>query len=50
MKQQKIYTTDELDATRKDLEARKDDCTDLENKLRDSRNEVPPSLCCVVAD
>lgn len=40
MKQQKHQTSDELDATRKDLETRKDDCTDLENKLRDARNEV----------
>jgi hypothetical protein len=40
MKQQKIHLSDELDATRSELEGRKEVCTELENKLRDSNNEV----------
>jgi hypothetical protein len=40
MKQQKNQVTDELDKTRKELEASKDECADVENKLRDARTEV----------
>jgi hypothetical protein len=46
MKQQKNQVTDELDKTRKELEASKDECADVENKLRDARTEVHSRASC----
>lgn len=40
MKQQKTHLSDDLDATRSELQARKEDCAELESNLRDSNNEV----------
>ena len=40
MKQQKNQVADELDGARRELEASKDECADVENKLREARTEV----------
>lgn len=40
MKQTKNHLNDELDVTRKELDARKDESTYLESKLREAHNEV----------